>query len=1064
MLKQGDHEGKKLDPITFKSMDFKGLFEQGIDIDGMIKKLRLSDIRTLHSFLKSPNGKNETTYDFFSVFLGFSGWIDFRSRYVDQKAIISQKDQSLIDSTESISDETEISIPGTITINEAFLNKIQNGPKISRTDYYISSYDNDGQWYGIIQNYDVLRKIYSEDIMLPNGVIQRSVKNQLSNLFVEEYYVELKVSGIFHGDGGAGKSTLLKRLAIDLCSEQKFQILWVTDLDRFIADEFEMIKNSQINFLVFIEDWYRMVRGIPNATKFLKDSREINNVRFIIGDRTIGDEYKQFLNNDLNIQLTTEENPQILAEILNECPEWKPVAKQLFENKTAYNSTLFLLLFIIARVSANKVEIANRQPERIFEDIIASDFKDIECENSGLAKILQQWACIYTKNKIFISTDTFLEIANRFNGNNELSSSFSWNSDDPLQRKLKIYINNSHNVGKHSDKDFIRFNHDILAELGLSKLKLLLDKEKRKLLEIITEIGDDHSASLFLSTMLRHDQQIFINREDKFGFINQLIDKKNNHYSYTVDIVLLKPTNAEWELFAKKNLDAGIYSPVFWKGYFKSNSDKSDIQNNIEHLLNLPDINKINKLINICLSYATNQVAQSYSNKILNDPDWKKTHHQIICNTMRFADDETILEFSDYVLNDLDWREIHYQIICDALRLADDEYTMEFSNTILSDLDWKKTHHQIICNALRYADDEIILEFSNNTLKDLDWKKTSHDIICNTIRLAEDEITTEFSNNVLKDLDWKKIPKEIICNAMRFAEDGITMQFSNNTLKDLDWKKKPHDIICNAIRYAEDEIKTEFSNNVLKDLDWKNIPQHIICNAIRYAEDEITMQFSNNVLSDPDWGKSPYQIICLCLGLAKNKEVATSVLNEWKSKHWNLVYNSLKAFENEKTLPSYVKEVIEEIILNYHIKDYSNKQYIVSYSNLFRINFHFNCQWVEESGLIIKNWYRLPRDLITNVIWGYRMLPNKTTGVCRTILHNWQKEVNQNIPTVDQDLHKGDHVKLALGHPHLRLEAKQAAIEMDTMLQTNYSLIPESFDPIIMQIVEEDIYPDWVIS
>jgi len=133
-------------------------------------------------------------------------------------------------------------------------------------------------------------------------------------------------------------------------------------------------------------------------------------------------------------------------------------------------------LFVIARITEEQfgdAEIDFSDPSSAFRDIIKSDLKKINAKYPGLAKALYNWACIYANHKVFIDINSFLKVANKYNGNTEVSDDFSnWNGRFPEMYRLKNYINvnkktNLKNKKLHSI-DFLQFNHDKLAEDGLA--------------------------------------------------------------------------------------------------------------------------------------------------------------------------------------------------------------------------------------------------------------------------------------------------------------------------------------------------------------------------------------------------------------------------------------------------------------------------------------------------------------------------------------------------------------------------------------------------------------------
>ncbi len=117
-----------------------------------------------------------------------------------------------------------ISIEGAIMINKIFIDSIHKGEKFTKSKFYSAKQDDNCQWYGIMNNFDVIRENYE------------IVKQEVLNAFVKAAIS--KVVAVIYGTGGCGKSTLLRRLALELAHEFKSKIIWVKDrqLENFIKN------------------------------------------------------------------------------------------------------------------------------------------------------------------------------------------------------------------------------------------------------------------------------------------------------------------------------------------------------------------------------------------------------------------------------------------------------------------------------------------------------------------------------------------------------------------------------------------------------------------------------------------------------------------------------------------------------------------------------------------------------------------------------------------------------------------------------------------------------------
>lgn len=465
--------------------------------------------------------------------------------------------------------EEKLEIAGATIIDKAFINEVRR-ENFSMVEFYtaIQSENSLCQWYGVANDWDIERKDY--------GKLKKAVSDSLNQK--REY----KVCGIVHGTGGSGKSTVLRRLCVNFQDIENCMVIWVNEVMQFCQNGISVIKqdieaNSNKKYLIVIEDWYRMLDKQPDtASELLEQIHKYNNIRIVIGDRTIDGKPYENYGSDYNLLLSSNENKEIIEQIIKKYPDWQEASERLFESLKSDEPTLFLLLFILARIiqdklDANSMNLAD--PAIVFRNIVKSDLKFIEDKYAGLAKALYYWGCIYAKHKITISYDTFLAIADNYNGNNKVSKHFScWDIKDTILDRLKIYINHNYSIvnfhiatsskqlndiitnghfHEHSsslyfgfpstDKEFIQFNHDILVDEGFNKIDLgFSDTVMIDLLEIITEFGDEISASLFLETMIKYEKQIFKSRKKKLLLIDKLIEKGNTHPSYVSALVRLE--------------------------------------------------------------------------------------------------------------------------------------------------------------------------------------------------------------------------------------------------------------------------------------------------------------------------------------------------------------------------------------------------------------------------------------------------------------------------------------------------------------------------------------------
>lgn len=264
-----------------------------------------------------------------------------------------------------------ISFEGALTIDQGFVDAINKGEEFSKSKFYSAKQDDNCQWYGILNDFDVVRKVYPE--------IKNDVLNSFSKIKI------YKVAAVIHGTGGCGKSTLLRRLALELIDESGFEIIWVKNrqLENFVSTALPEIRTDMENsYLVFVEDWYRLTdenKEIGNT--LLKETQAISNIRLVIGDRDItGKDYRENLVNPESIyELTTGENREILDKIIAKQTEWKQAGDLVLNNPRSCNSPLFIILFAIAGLNENRFdeeEINCADLENTVRRIYAFDHRD----------------------------------------------------------------------------------------------------------------------------------------------------------------------------------------------------------------------------------------------------------------------------------------------------------------------------------------------------------------------------------------------------------------------------------------------------------------------------------------------------------------------------------------------------------------------------------------------------------------------------------------------------------------------------------------------------------------
>ncbi|MCD4784912.1 MAG: TGBp1 family protein [Candidatus Eremiobacteraeota bacterium] len=421
---------------------------------------------------------------------------------------------------------------GADIIDKDFIDDI----KYDETNY--SLYDFYGaksyaQWPGIIEkNWDI-KRIEHDDIL---ECIDKSFENERR---------DKKITAIIHGVGGCGKSTLMRRLAVE-CVGRPYRILWVNDPDDFLKLDIKMIDtDSHIKYLIFVEDWYNNFNNVQTANKFLRKTMKMKNVRVVIGDRNIQNKpYLKYLYGDNKFLLDNKDNEYIIREIGKKNSEWNDIINKILKNPDALKPSLYLILFIIARHHSLK-EKADPDINDIKNLFVYYVRKDIEKINKhpnykGLAKALFHFAHFYSEFHINLSLTSFLTLADDYNGNKLISRRMvGCDQNSEGWKLISPYISLKRFSGKKKKayfEELITFNHDTLAEDGISKLDLdslgrFDNPIKREVLNKVIDKGSNISSSSLLDGIIYFHSLPLANR-NKLNFINRLLSKKNAHHAY----------------------------------------------------------------------------------------------------------------------------------------------------------------------------------------------------------------------------------------------------------------------------------------------------------------------------------------------------------------------------------------------------------------------------------------------------------------------------------------------------------------------------------------------------
>ena len=767
-------------------------------------------------------------------------------------------------------------ILGATIIDKEFVSVIKK-KEFSMAEFYTAKQNEDCQWYGIIQQWDIERTVYTK------------VKSAVENCFEKER--SYKVSSVIHGDGGCGKSTLLRRLAIDLSSSEEFKVIWIDDFEEFINGNsqnifsgWEMIKNDFSNkYIVFIEDWYSKVdyNDIVHSKKFLKNAEINRNVRIVIGDRSIqGKYYLEHLYNDNNkFLLLPAENKFILENVIQKIPEWETVIKEEFMDKLG-NAPLFMLLFIIAKVNDGKEfsDIDLCEPQKAFQNIIKNSLNQlIEYNCLGLAKALHYWGCIYSEFRILIPYEGLLRLAEHFNTKNDRIPKDYKNLqlNSKITRTLNTYIGVKV-YNKKNNQQVFYFNHDILSDSGLSIVSfkdwdIYDDLMLKSILNVFVDKGDDISTSVFLQRMIRLKPSLFEGKQEKLEYINKLIDRKVRHYTYTLPLATEIPISLdELDSFADKLWCFEYDNNVFWSHVLT----KKELQEKwTRNILNSFSISKSSPdLIFLVLKHTKNkkedELVQMICEKILKE-DVLCIHPSFVIIGLKFSNDrgkDGLVQQACQKILEGDILNISSEIVSKALNLSENqkqkqEIEMLITKSKSKDSNYRKIVYRYLkCYATQKSIPSFVKEYVNEIIYDFNeekkWNSQNSILFYDLLKIPFHSIPKWKAQTKWIIKNWEKLHRiniynvllsyrtthssyiqnvcrEILINWRREAERKLYKANRQNQYADHLIFSMGHPNLRSEILQIANEINTAILNEKLEILDYlKVVVENIVNNNV----------------------------------------------------------------------------------------------------------------------------------------------------------------------------------------------------------------------------------------
>jgi hypothetical protein len=951
---------------------------------------------------------------------------------------------------------------GVESIDHAFITQLQfqhtaDAPDVFR--FYSGNPMRHTQWHGILQGWDAPRTCMPE------------VKHRIEDLF-NKPLVQNKVAAVIYGEGGCGKSTLLRRIAIDHVREGKpYNNWWIENLGVFMEVEKSSIDATpQQQHLLFIEDWYRTVGKDKQgkANEFFMWLGNKANVCVVIGDRKRSGAYAKHVYGESYFELAPSENSKILGHIAHALPHAAQVIQSLQQDEALCRSiSLFEILFVMADMyeeitHTGKFDI--RDIGNTFKELIAKRLVVLEDDVAykGLGKALFLCAKVYANeamNYFVFSENAFILVAAFLGENTTLKARIAANGNFPDQVS-SLLSRESAITRDGSQYNYIRFNHDILAEKGIIfaettkyEFKVELDPfTLGKLMRVLVD-ADEYGTALML--WLWNYQQQPGEEKKQVDALKELLKDADNKIRSNILLYILYALDKEKQAFAQYLLGRKDFLQLGHVTLHIFNVLKTDptcllvMKNALDqpgyYRSPSPLIPFILKLLG--KDYYVKQKAR----EILEQPDFLELPESNVAAALK------IWEETDF------GKQKAREILTQKNLLQKNDYLASMSLRMLAGGDFGKQKAREILNTPRfyYLSQDLVMsalgilkrdtvgkQKAIETLEQSNFMYLNADLVSVALGICSKEpIGNERAADILKEPDFLRLPKEIVTTAIKILKEvALGREKAREVLAQPEFWNLTGDLVSTSLRIWEKEpYGKEKAKELLDQPLFYKFKPDIVAVALRIWEQDIYgKERALAVLQVPGFYKLPKDIVCAvlkCLATeAAGKAAAAHILSDWMQYETFIVFNAVKvlAASAEKTDREALQDFLSNNAQAVRGKTMPAEIMRLYYDLLYLPLLHFDMHRKRVHEVISSFTPTVKRAVKLNIYRilccysqypGIRYFQHEVKELCLRILDNWRYDISSQLKG-DTDELIDLHIQMALCHPGIRTRAKKTAAEI----------------------------------